>query len=201
MKIILIRHGQTDANKRNLIQGWLDYKLNETGMKQAKLLGKRLKKEDIDVFYSSDLKRAVMTTEEVKKFHPGKQWIKTSVIRERGFGSFEGMPVEKYYDLIKCYCLENYEFRPPFGESYSDVRKRAEMFFSEIYRKHKNQTVAVVAHGVFNKVFISYLAGLNLKDAVKIEQENTCVNVIEVKSKPKIIALNDVSHLKSNAFY
>jgi broad specificity phosphatase PhoE len=200
MRIILIRHGQTDANKKEIIQGWLDLKLNETGIKQAKLLAKRLKSEDIDVFYSSDLKRAVMTTEELKKFHPSAPWVKSSIIRERNFGRLEGVYVKYYHELLKCYGLKNYEFRPPFGESYQDVRRRAEIFFREIKRKHKNQNVVVVAHGAFNRAFISYLANMSLKDAMEIQQENTCMNIIEVKSKPKVIALNDFSHLNGNVF-
>ncbi|MBU5689480.1 MAG: histidine phosphatase family protein [Candidatus Aenigmarchaeota archaeon] len=200
MRILLIRHGQTDANKRNIIQGWLDFKLNNVGIKQAKLLAKRLKNENIDYFYSSDLKRAIMTTEEIKKFHPGIDWVKKSIIRERNFGRHEGMPVEEYYNLIKCYGLEVHEFVPPFGESYYDVRRRAEIFFRELVRKHKKDTVAVIAHGVFNKAFISQVFDISLKDAVKIEQQNTCVNIIEVKSKPKLVSLNDYSHLNGYVF-
>jgi broad specificity phosphatase PhoE len=200
MKLFIIRHGQTDANKNEIIQGWLDLKLNGHGIKQAKLLAKRLKNEKIDVFYSSDLKRAVMTTEELKKYHPGVPWIKSRIIRERNFGRMEGVSLKYYYEILKCYGLKNYEFRPPFGESYQDVRRRAEMFFKEIKRRHARQNVVVVAHGAFNRAFLSYLMDISLKDAVEIQQENTCVNIIEVKSKTKVIALNDFSHLNGNVF-
>jgi broad specificity phosphatase PhoE len=198
MRIFLIRHGQTDGNKKELIQGWLDMGLNATGIKQAKLLAKRLKNEKIDVFYSSDLKRAVLTTEEIKKYHPGKPWIKTPLLRERKFGLFEGIEIKKYYEVIKSYNIESYEFRPPFGESYGDVLKRAANFFKQIYWKHKNQSVVVVAHGTFNRIFISYLLGISFKESMKIEQENTCLNIIDIGSKPRLIALNDFSHLNSN---
>ncbi|MEM5799341.1 MAG: histidine phosphatase family protein [Candidatus Aenigmatarchaeota archaeon] len=200
MRILLIRHGQTDANKKNIIQGWLDFKLNDTGIKQSKLLAKKLKKESIDCFYSSDLKRAIMTTYEVKKYHPTIDWIKTSIIRERNFGRHEGMPVEEYYNLIKYYGLEVHEFVPPFGESYYNVRKRVGVFFRELIRKHKKDIVAVISHGVFNKAFISHVFNISLKEAAKIEQQNTCVNIIEVKSRPKLITLNDFSHLNGYIF-
>jgi probable phosphoglycerate mutase len=199
MRIILIRHGQTDGNKNEILQGWFDLELNETGVRQAKLLAERLKNEKIDVFYSSDLKRAIMTTEEIKKYHPSKPWIKTPLLRERNFGLFERIAIKKYHKVINSYRLEDYEFRPPFGESYHDVMKRARIFFKEIWWKHKNQNVAVIAHGTFNRVFISSLLGMSFKDCIKIEQENTCLNIIEVGSKPKLIALNDFSHLNSNS--
>mgnify|MGYP000697336775 CR=1 FL=1 len=199
MRILLIRHAQTDGNKKEILQGWLDLKLNETGVKQAKLLARRLRYEKIDVFYSSDLKRAIMTVEEVKKYHPGKPWIKTPLIREMSFGLFEGMDEKKYYDVIDGYRLKTYEFRPPFGESFQDVMKRAQRFFKEIWLKHKTQNVAIVSHSVFNKVFISHLLGMSFEDCMRLEQENTCINVIEIGSKPKVIVLNDFSHLNNNS--
>ncbi|MBU5688285.1 MAG: histidine phosphatase family protein [Candidatus Aenigmatarchaeota archaeon] len=200
MRILLIRHGQTDANKKNIIQGWLDFKLNESGIKQAKLLANRLKKEKIDVFYTSDLKRAVMTTEEIIKYHPGKKWFKTELLRERKFGIYEGLIMEKYKKIIEYYGLKNYEFKPPFGESYSDVKKRADLFFKEILRRHKDQTVAVISHAAFNRIFIGHIMGLNFEDIQQIGQENTCVNIIELKSKPRLISLNDYSHLNGYVF-
>jgi len=200
MRVFLVRHGQTDGNKKELIQGWLDLKLNETGINQSKLLAKRLKKENIDVFYSSDLKRAVMTTDEIKKYFPGKPWIRSKILRERNFGILEGVHVKHYYELLDSYGIKNYEFRPPFGESYLDVRRRAELFFREIKRKYAGQNVVVVSHGAFNRAFLSYLMDISLKDAMEIHQENTCVNIIEVKGKPKVIALNDFSHLNGNVF-
>ncbi|MEM0473231.1 MAG: histidine phosphatase family protein [Candidatus Aenigmatarchaeota archaeon] len=199
MKLFIIRHGQTDANVKEIMQGWLDLKLNDKGIKQAKLLAKRLKKEKIDAFYSSDLKRAVMTAEEVLKYH-NKRLVKTSLLRELNFGYLEGISYEKYVETFKCYCLKRHEFRNPKGESYEDLKKRVNIFLKDVLRKHKNQNVAIFAHGITNRVIISELLNLSPEKAAEIRQENTCVNIIEISSKPKLISLNDYSHLNGNAF-
>lgn len=199
MKLFIIRHGQTNANVKEMMQGWLDLKLNENGIKQAKLLAKRLKNEKIDAFYSSDLKRAVMTAEEVLKYH-NKHLIKTSLLRELNFGHLEGISYEKYIEIINCYCLKKSEFRNPKGESYEDIKRRVRVFLKEILRKHKNQNVAIFAHGITNRVIIGELIKLPPEKIAEIKQENTCVNIIEISSNPKLIALNDYSHLNGNVF-
>ncbi|MBU5690297.1 MAG: histidine phosphatase family protein [Candidatus Aenigmatarchaeota archaeon] len=199
MKLFIIRHGQTDANVKGLMQGWLDYKLNENGVKQAKLLAKRLKKEKIDVFYSSDLKRAVMTAEEILKYHK-KHLVKTSLLRELNFGELEGVTYEKYVEILRCYCLKKHEFRNPKGESYQDIKRRVNLFLRDVMRKHKNQNVAIIAHGITNRTIIAELLGIGPEKAAEIKQENTCINIIEISSKPKLLMLNDYSHLNNNAF-
>ena len=67
--VILVRHGETPYNAEKRWQGILDIPLNENGLKQAKLLAKSLKDYPIDVFISSPLKRAYVTTETVAKAH------------------------------------------------------------------------------------------------------------------------------------
>ena len=73
MKLIIVRHGESEANAKGISQGnrdeWLDTSLTEKGNKQAKAVAKRLKDEDIGVIISSDLKRAKQTAEEINKFH------------------------------------------------------------------------------------------------------------------------------------
>ena len=61
MKILLVRHGETDYNKNKLIQGHSDIELNETGRDQARNAGQKLTEYDIDFAFSSPLKRAVET--------------------------------------------------------------------------------------------------------------------------------------------
>jgi len=72
-KIILVRHGESIANAKKMSQGkqdeWIDTHLSEKGVEEAKKVALRLKKEKIDIIYSSDLKRAVETAEEINKFH------------------------------------------------------------------------------------------------------------------------------------
>ena len=73
IKVILVRHGESVANSKGISQGnkdkWTDTPLSQKGKEQAKKVAERLKKEDIKVIYSSDLKRAKETAQEINKFH------------------------------------------------------------------------------------------------------------------------------------
>ena len=68
MNIYLLRHGQTNLNRDGKYQSAFDKDLNEFGISQAEFLGKRLKSYNIDVIYSSDLKRVVETSEIINKY-------------------------------------------------------------------------------------------------------------------------------------
>ena len=69
MKLILVRHGETEGNVKQIIQGQTHGKLTKKGIKQAKLLARRLKNEKIDVVFSSDLQRAKNTTKQILNHH------------------------------------------------------------------------------------------------------------------------------------
>ena len=68
MNLYIVRHGETGHNKRGILQGHFDSNLNRLGIKQAKLLAKRLEVVIFDYIYSSDSTRAKRTTEEIAKF-------------------------------------------------------------------------------------------------------------------------------------
>jgi len=82
-RIYLVRHGQTEENKRLIIQGHLDTILNSEGEKQADLVGKALKDVPFDVCYSSNLKRATVTAKRIVAYHSGVEVQTHIAIRER----------------------------------------------------------------------------------------------------------------------
>lgn len=94
MKLVLIRHGESEWNKLNLFTGWTDVELSEKGVGEAKEAGKLLKKEnyDFDVCYTSYLKRAIHTLNYVlegmdREFLPV---IKDWRLNERHYGALQG---------------------------------------------------------------------------------------------------------------
>ena len=147
MRIYLVRHGETELNRKKCYYGHMDTVLTEHGIEQARLLGDCFRDFSFDMVISSPLKRAVHTAEYIlgaKK----KQIIYDERLCEQDFGIFEGFT---YEELIQTYPNEfdswNRDFsnyRIPEGESFSDVRQRIDCFIREL--SGKKGTVLLVAH-------------------------------------------------------
>ncbi|MBT3406222.1 histidine phosphatase family protein [Candidatus Woesearchaeota archaeon] len=95
MRLILTRHGQTEENVKRILQGHMPGKLTPLGIEQAKKLASRLKDENIDAIYSSDLARTADTTKEIAKFHPDVPVFYVAELREGDLGEYAGMSVDK----------------------------------------------------------------------------------------------------------
>ncbi|MBI5224820.1 histidine phosphatase family protein [Candidatus Micrarchaeota archaeon] len=208
IKILLIRHGLTNYNLEEKIQGSLETKLHSHGLKQAKDLAKRLKSEKIDAIYSSSLLRAITTANEVLKFHPKLKLQKIPGLNERNYGEFEGiryLPASKKEPRL--FARINHvdmNFFPKKGESWMHVKKRVMRSFREILKNLPNlknrpsQTIAIVAHGGVNRVILSTLIGLPLHRMSVFKQNNACVNILEIDGqRVRIALLNDTGHTLS----
>lgn len=149
-KVYLVRHGQTDWNKEGKVQGWSDIELNKEGMQEAKKIGEYFKDKLIHAIYSSPLKRALQTAKEIAR-HQGREIQKVDEFKEGKFGIYEGV---RYEDVLKHgefrEGLEkhgHFNYRPPKGESYADIYARVTKKLDEIVGEHKDEQVAIVAHG------------------------------------------------------
>ncbi len=83
MRLIITRHGETVENTKGIMQEHLPGKLTEKGISQAKEIGNKLRNQKIDLFFSSDLKRAKDTIKEIYKYHLKKPLIYTEELREK----------------------------------------------------------------------------------------------------------------------
>ncbi len=158
MNIILVRHGQTDWNLKNKLQGSTNIDLNETGVLQAKQTAKNLANKNIDVIYSSPLNRTLATTNEINKNRNIKV-IKDDRLIERGFGNLEGLEgkkvnFKKYWDFSLNACDENIE-------SMSTFFNRIYNFLNDIFIKYKDtpKTILLVTHNGVNLAISSILEG------------------------------------------
>ena len=98
MNIYVVRHGQTDWNKENKLQGNTDIELNDNGRKQALDLKGELKNIDYDIIISSPLKRAIQTAELINN---NKPIIIEDNLRERSFGDFERDGISRFRYLLE----------------------------------------------------------------------------------------------------
>jgi broad specificity phosphatase PhoE len=197
MRLILVRHGETVENKKRIVQGHTHGTLSRNGVKQTRLLAKRLSDLKIDMIFTSDLKRAKDTAKEIIKLHPEAKLVEDKRLRERSFGIYDG----KHKDLVikKVFQKNDFSHRPPKGESFEDVIKRVKDFYKEILKNHTKNTVLVVAHGGLLIFFIRLILGKRLRIPIKSEefQKNTAVTDLKISDKGKVrtLCLNCDKHL------
>lgn len=121
MRLVLIRHGESEWNKKNLFTGWTDVGLSDTGKKEAESAGELLKDEeyDFDVCYTSYLKRAIQTLNIVLE-RLDREWlpvIKSWRLNERHYGALQGLDkaetAEKYGEEQVNIWRRSFDVRPP----------------------------------------------------------------------------------------
>lgn len=189
MRLILTRHGETEENKKGIHQGHLPGTLSKEGIKQAKLLAKRLKKEKIDVIYSSDLKRAKDTTKEIIKFHKSTPVHYTKHLREGFTGKFQGM----YSKDI------DWSNKPKDAETRQDIVDRVKKLLDKVYQKHKNKTVLFVSHGGPYNGLLTIIFNRPAKELATIARpKNTSICIFKILQDKahKVHCLNCIKHLK-----
>ena len=184
MRLILVRHGETRENVKGICQGHLPGHLTSKGISQAKKVAKRLKDENIDVIYSSDLKRAKDTCREIVRYHQGIRVEYVKEIRERNFGCFQGKTVEERAVMIEKAGKTYDEMVKKSGETMEEKNRRVLDFYNKTVKRHPEETVLWVTHGGCIRPILMMLKGIDMKryfDFFKeLKPDNTSVSIIEV---------------------
>ncbi|CDR30829.1 Alpha-ribazole phosphatase [Acholeplasma oculi] len=143
MIIAMIRHGETDYNKKQLVQGRMDNPLNSEGIHQAETLGTYLRdnNETFDVLISSPLKRALKTAEIVGSYIGLQVNYTDKNLLERDFGPFEGKSIDEVLPIIT---LD--DFRKDGFEDNPSLQSRILSAVQRISNLHSHQKVLIVAH-------------------------------------------------------
>lgn len=150
--LLLARHGETDWNLQQRVQGHTDRALNDTGRAQARALAEELEGERLVAVYASDLRRARETAEAVAEGH-GLTVVCDPDLREKHFGTWEGLTdleiEERYPDAVRG--------RWGDGETTEAVSERAVAAIQRIRERHPDGTVLVVSHGGALRAILAYL--------------------------------------------
>ena len=149
-KFILVRHGQSEANKQGLFAGISDFPLSELGLIQAEKTAEYIvKNHKIDIIYSSDLKRAYSTAIPASRL-TGIEIIPDTRLREISAGKWEGM---KFEDIAEKFPLDRdiwrYDIansRPTNGESVRELAARILARLTEIGEENSGKTVLITSH-------------------------------------------------------
>ena len=153
MRIFLIRHGQSEANKEHIIQGHKDSSLSDIGREQAKTAGEKLLESKIlfDAVYSSDLSRASETAKIITEVLRIKEIAFDERLREMNLGDYEGRNSKELTEEENAFlnsCWDDHSIRVPNGETNSEFSHRIKETFEEIVASgDDDSTILVVAHG------------------------------------------------------
>jgi broad specificity phosphatase PhoE len=167
----LLRHGQARSNEYNFVSCWPEKVYNpltQKGIKKTKEVALILKKEKIDLIFTSDLLRTKQTAEIIAK-KLGLNILFDRNLREIKFGKFNGGPGEKWEDFFEI--IRNKKSGKFYGmENYKDIRKRTKIFIKKINKKYKNKKILIVSHGAMVFSLESTMRNLSEKQE-KIRKE------------------------------
>jgi probable phosphoglycerate mutase len=172
-----MRHGETDWNKRLIIQGTKEIPLNEEGRREAKKAHDELLSVHLDLIICSPIGRVVETAEIVNE---GRNIpiIKDDRIKEEFYGSWEGAARSGPAYLKQ---RQNFVIRYPGGENYLDVAARVYPFLDEIKAKYRDKNVLVIAHGGISRVINSYFYDMSNDEFVNFVIGNCEIKKYEFK--------------------
>lgn len=196
--IILVRHGQTDYNVAERLQGRLDIPLNETGLAQADALAAYLKDTKIDVVITSPLARANVTGTKVAESH-GLPVATDDRLMELNFGDWtDHYKAELKENQAKDYAIWTdtpWLFQMPNGESIQMMGKRGAEAIYEIACENPGATVFIAAHSLFNQATTCELLGLGYEHYSQLAQDNTSISVFRYDGQWKLMMWNAIPHL------
>ena len=169
MKIVILRHGETEWNSRNLVLGRTDIPLNEKGRQQADEVGKRLQSMNFDKIFSSPLSRAVETADIVSKHQKNNcSRVISKCLTEQCFGIFEGVNRSLLdYQSEKRQYFKRYEK----GESYLDVAARVYPFIENILNTETGNILLVTHNGIC-RIIVNYFMGMGNEEFVTFRLGN-----------------------------
>lgn len=212
LRLLLVRHGETEWNRMSRFQGVKDIPLNDNGRQQAQKAADFLKDIPLDFAVTSPLLRPKETAEIILQNHPNIALTMKKDLEEISHGLWEGK-LEKEIEAEYPGLLNQWKEKPetvqmPEGENLGDVWQRAINSWEEIVKENleegKMKTGLVTAHDAINKVIICYLLGLKPANFWNIKQGNGAVTVIDypqgLDGMPILQAINLTSHLSGGVF-
>lgn len=206
LRIILARHGESQADVEGRHEGRADFQLTEKGELQASLLAKYLKNNyKIDEIYCSPLKRAYSTAEKIAK-ECGVKIIVKDELMEIDNGLLAGLTFEEAQQKYPLPPEGRKIYDPlPGGESIIDFRIRIEKFWirflDEKYNPNEEKTVCIVAHGGTISMLHKSILRLPLDTDIKFPTGDTGFHEWIIKDKEKVILrMNCQEHLIDYAY-
>ena len=181
MRIFIVRHGETNANREGYLQGWSNDLLNENGQMLARITGQGMKGIRFDHCISSTLIRARETAEIILRETGNDIPIEfDDRIKEIHFGSYERLSIkdERVVPLLQHPDIDR---KFPDGESISDAMQRTQGFLKELIARDDGKTYLVSTHGCALRAMLNFLYDDPSDFWHGHVPYNCCVNIIEAE--------------------
>jgi 2,3-bisphosphoglycerate-dependent phosphoglycerate mutase len=179
--LVLVRHGQSDWNLKNLFTGWKDPDLSPQGVNEARAAGQRLKAKGLkfDICFTSALTRAQHTLNLIlgELGQTGLPETRDQALNERDYGELTGLNKDdaraKWGEEQVLIWRRSYDVPPPGGESLKDTLARSLPYYVHMIQPHvlEGKTVLVAAHGHSLRSLIMAIEGLTPTQILKRELE------------------------------
>ena len=200
LRLLLVRHGETDWNQQMRFQGQTDVELNARGREQGGAVALRRRSEPLQAIYSSDLRRAMHTAQIIARYH-GLSPAPDADLRELSYGVWEGMSREEilaseWAELFEKYRKDSLRYRPPGAEYPEQILERSRRVLQHIRQKHHEGTVCIVGHGGSLRALICVALSAPLETFRHIRLDNASLSAIECRDDWMWVSLiNDTCHL------
>ncbi len=180
--IILVRHGETVANREGIFRGRYDFPLNDVGLRQSKLLADEISgRFSVSAIYSSPLSRATATAEPIALAFGLEMQIEPD-FTNISLGNWEGVShieIEKQIpDQYRLWLTEPEKLEITDGETLAQVQNRAVSGIDRLVRENEDKTFVVVSHRAVLKPLIAGLIGISEPYFWKIHIDNAAYSVV-----------------------
>ena len=197
--LLLVRHGETDANVAGTWQGATDHPLNARGWAQARALGEHIARTypDVACIYTSPLRRARQTAEAVAEALGQVPIKEDPALAEYNLGEWEGLTYEelRYEKRLWDRMREDPHWAPPGGESAYQFAHRVLSAFQRIVARHPGEMVLVVSHGGAIATALALLLDKDGRRWPRYQMSNCGVSQLVFAPQPRLIRFNETAHL------
>jgi 2,3-bisphosphoglycerate-dependent phosphoglycerate mutase len=201
--LVLVRHGQSEWNLKNLFTGWRDVELTEKGMEEAKEAGRRLKAQGLafDVAFTSNLKRAQNTLNLLlNEMGQGQVPVfRNLALNERDYGDLSGLNKDdarqKWGEEQVHIWRRSYDIAPPGGESLRDTLARTLPYYVQeiLPRVLRGERTIVAAHGNSLRALVMVLEKLSPEGILKREIATGSPIIYRLNADATVASVQDLA--------
>ncbi len=201
MLLYLLRHGETDWNVEQRIQGVSDTALNDVGVAQAEALACALRGRPISYVYASPLQRARRTAEILARAVDAPL-LEEAGIAELHQGELEGMPFRRLWDthpdFMRLWRTRPAEARMPGGENLAELQERAWGAIERFREVHADDVIAAVSHNLAIIMILCRILGVEINGFRRLRQHNAAMNIVEHTPERgwSVVTMNSLAHLQ-----